>query len=145
MITKIDPDLSQFDQTIPHASNFTILFPHVMQIVFFFLNNLNPFPTTVSPTPPFKISKFMVKVCLVFFTPPHHLPPRKLFQPLTWASLASVSSSTFSMWDLLPTLCNTACRMCCFTNILSFIICSDDMLPPWSPVAAAAAAACCIK
>lgn len=72
-----------FYQTIPHASNFTILSPHVMQIVFFFLNNLNPFPTTVSPTPPFNISKFMVKVCLVFFTPPPTIfPPENYFSPL---------------------------------------------------------------
>ena len=33
----------------------------------------------------------------------------------TCASLTSVSSSTFSMWDLLPDRCNTVCLIC-WTN-----------------------------
>lgn len=36
-----------------------------------------------------------------------------MFLLSTWANFTSVSSSTFSMWLLLPTRCNTACRICC--------------------------------
>ena len=56
------------------------------------------------------------KTCKFLLTCVHYNTCNSL---LTCASLASVSSSTFSMWDLLPTRCRTAWRICCLTNFLS--------------------------